>query len=246
MSAAPYRDVHYPLNVFMHILAHEEGGVPALHYGFFDRGDESIREAQDSATAMLITRLPPVPARILDAGSGVGSTLARLTLLGYDVEGITPDPQQIAIIRSRYGDRVRVECTRFEDMAPSPFDTVVFQESSQYIDAGALFAKAREMTSHVVVFDEFAMEPATLHSYHDFLRAAADEGFEKVEDVDVSRIAAPTIDYFNDRFSRYRTRLLHELSLDAAQLDTLIRLGGENRDRYARGAFVYRVLQFRR
>jgi len=246
MSAAPYRDVHYPLNVFMHILTYEEGSVPALHYGFFDRGDESIREAQESATAMLITRLPPVPARILDAGSGVGSTLARLTVLGYDAEGITPDAQQIEIIRARYADRVRVHCMRFEDMPPSHFDAVVFQESSQYIDSDALFAKARELTSHVIVFDEFAMEPAPLHSYHDFLRAAASNGFEKVEEVDVTRIAAPTIDYFNDRFDHYRPMLIHDLGIGADQIDTLIRMGVENRRRYERGTFVYRVLQFRR
>ena len=246
MSAAPYRDVHYPLNVFMHILTHEEGSVPALHYGFFDRGDESMREAQESATAMLITRLPPVPARILDAGSGVGSTLARLTTLGYDIEGITPDAQQVDIIRARYADRVRVHCTRFEDMTPAPFDTIVFQESSQYIDSQALFAKAREMTSHVIVFDEFAMEPATLHSYDGFLRAAADHGFDKVEEIDVTKVAAPTIDYFNQRFERYRAMLIHDLGITPDQIDTLIRLGRENRDRYARGSYVYRVMQFRR
>jgi hypothetical protein len=33
----PWRGFTFPLNVFMHILEHEEvGGVPYLHYGIFD------------------------------------------------------------------------------------------------------------------------------------------------------------------------------------------------------------------
>ena len=38
----PYRDFYYPLNVFMHILNQEEGGVSYLYYGLFERSDESI------------------------------------------------------------------------------------------------------------------------------------------------------------------------------------------------------------
>jgi hypothetical protein len=223
------------------MLTAEEGGVSYLHYGFFERDSETMREAQERATAELLRRLPPPPARLLDVGSGVGTTLARLSSLGYDAEGITPDEKQVAAAGA-----ANIRCLRFEDLPPSHYDTVIFQESAQYIDADALFAKAREITQHVIVFDEFAMEPSTLHSYDDFMRAAETHGFRKTEEIDVSGKAAPSVDYFNQRLERFRTILIDDLGITNEQVDDLIAGGIDYRDRYARGAYVYRMLQFRR
>lgn len=238
----PYRDFLYPLNVFMHVLTHEEGSVAALHYGFFESEGETMRDAQERATRMLVERLPPAPARLLDAGCGLGTTLALLRKLGYDAEGVNPDAKQVATI----APDLPVRCARFEDLEPSRYDAILFQESSQYIDASALFAKAREMTSHVMVFDEFAMEASTLHSYDAFLDAARENGFALVEEIDVSSKAAPTVDYFNTRFPRYRESLIRELGLTNEQIDDLIAGGVDYRQRYADGRYVYRVMQFRR
>ncbi|MGZ5476641.1 MAG: SAM-dependent methyltransferase, partial [Thermoanaerobaculia bacterium] len=135
-AGLPYRGFYYPLNVVMHVLTHEEGGVKYLHYGLFDRKDESIAAAQERSTDLLISRLPKPPARILEVGSGLGTTLARLTRAGYDATGITPDARQIAVLRARYGDELQVEEIAFENLASRPFDAVMFQESSQYIEAG--------------------------------------------------------------------------------------------------------------
>ncbi|HYR29992.1 MAG TPA: methyltransferase domain-containing protein, partial [Thermoanaerobaculia bacterium] len=138
----PYRDFFYPLNVFMHILTAEEGSVRYLHYGLFEHEDEPIGDAQERSTRMLLDRLPPPPARLLEVGIGLATTLKRLTDLGYDVEGITPDDKQIAMVRARYGDALRVHCAPFETFeSDRPYDAIVFQESSQYIDSEALFAR---------------------------------------------------------------------------------------------------------
>jgi SAM-dependent methyltransferase len=245
----PYRDFLYPLNVFMHILAREEGGVSYLHYGFFERDDESIAAAQERSTRMLLDRLPAPPARILDVGSGLGTTLARLTTLGYDAHGINPDAQQVAIIRERHGDAVRIDCIRFEDLPASPFDTVIFQESSQYIDSEALFAKAAGLTRHVVVIDEFSLQPldtpGALHSLAGFIAAAGRHGFEKSEEIDVSQKVTPSTRYFMERFETYRERLIADLGVTSQQVDELIEGGVKYLDLYARGVYGYRVMQFR-
>jgi cyclopropane fatty-acyl-phospholipid synthase-like methyltransferase len=110
----PYRDFYYPLNVFMHILTHEEGGVDYLHYALFENEQERIGAAQEHSTELLLSRLPPPPSRILEVGIGLGTTLLRLTRLGYDAEGITPDEKQIAMVRERYGDEVRARHVAFE------------------------------------------------------------------------------------------------------------------------------------
>ena len=110
--------------------------------------------------------------------------------MGYDAVGITPDDKQIAFI----GDRVPVQRVRYEDYDGGAFDTIIFQESSQYIDANAVFANAR--APHVIVLDEFSLRPVdfegALHSLEEFLDAASRHGFRVVEDLDLSEQAAPT------------------------------------------------------
>jgi SAM-dependent methyltransferase len=242
-----YRDFYYPLNVFMHILTHEEGSVSYLHYGLFERADESIAEAQEHSTALLLTRLPRPPARILEVGTGLGTTLARITAAGYDAIGITPDERQISVLRSRYGDDLNVEQIAFESFPTQTFDAIVFQESSQYIEARALFTKARELTRHVIVLDEFAAgSMGGLHRLDAFLDAGAQSGFHVVEDLDVSARAAPTIEYFMKRLPRYRAALTKDLGLTNEQVDDLITSGATYRDLYASGGYVYRLLRFTR
>ncbi|HYC91115.1 MAG TPA: class I SAM-dependent methyltransferase [Thermoanaerobaculia bacterium] len=247
MSSGPvaYRDFTYPLNVFMHILTHEEGNVAYLHYGLFERPDEPLLAAQERSTELLLSRLPPPPARLLEAGIGLGTTLARL-MPRYDVTGITPDAQQIEMVRARHPE-ANIRCIRFEDFPADTFDAVFFQESSQYINSHALFAKARELTRHVIVLDEFAMgDEGTLHRYGDFLRAAEQHGFAKSEDLDVSEKAPPTMEYFMTRIPRYRDRLVADLGITSQQIDDLLASGRDYVDRYRRGLYAYRLLQFRR
>ncbi len=244
MSDAPYREFLYPLNVFMHILTHEEGDVPYLHYGLFEHGDERIGVAQERSTELLLSRLPPPPRRILEVGIGAGTTLARLAERGYGAEGITPDEQQIAVARSRFPS-IRVQRSAFETFTGGPYDLVLFQESSQYIEAGALFAKARELTNDVVVLDEFAVPAGVaLHRLDRFLAAAAVNGFRKIEDLDLSRLASPTVDYFLARLPRYRDSLIADLGITSESVDELIESGLRYREMYASGQFVYRLMRF--
>lgn len=249
-ESLPYREFYYPLNVFMHILTHEEGSVPYLHYALFEREGEPIGEAQERSTRMLIERLPPPPARVLEVGIGLGTTLRRLGELGYDAEGITPDEQQIAHVHAQDVD-ARVHCARFETFEPgATYDAIVFQESSQYIEPGALFTRAAALAPAVVVLDEFALRPVEgaggLHSFANFIDAAAAHGFSVAEEVDVSAQAAPTIDYFLDRLPRYRDRLIADLGLTGQHVDDLVTSGELYARRYAEGVYGYRLLVLRR
>lgn len=175
-----HRGFPYPLNVFLHILAREEGVVAALHYGLFESKGDSIGTAQKRSTALLIDRLPPPPASLLEVGTGLGSTLARLAGLGYDAEGIAPDERQIAAARSRFGAGLKARVASLETFQTTRrFDAIVFQESSQYIESEALFEKTRALAAPeatVVVLDEFALRPVdrpgALHRLDRFLDAA--------------------------------------------------------------------------
>lgn len=255
MRAVPpplaYRDFYYPLNVFMHILTHEEGDVSYLHYGLFESETDSLPAAQERSTELLLSRLPPPPARLLDVGIGLGTTLQRLTSLGYDAHGITPDAKQVAMARERYGDALHIECVGFEQYPlPATFDAILFQESSQYIDSRALFARARELTGHVIVLDEFALRPldfpGALHAYDAFLAAAHEHGFTLAEEMDLSKKAPLSVEYFMTRLPRYRDLLIRDLGLTSQQVDDLLESGVTYRELYRQGAYGYRLLVFRR
>lgn len=244
----PYRDFLYPLNVFMHILTHEEGSVPYLHYGLFEREGEPLQMAQERSTQLLLARLPPPPAALLEVGTGPGTTLERLTTAGYHVIGITPDAQQVAMVQSAFGDRVDVRCVSFERFeSGKTFDAIVFQESSQYIDSEVLFAQAARLTGRVLVIDEFATGGAEgLHRYDAFRAAAEGHGFHVSEELDLSSQAAPTIDYFRVRLPRYRDRLVTELGITDQQVDDLISSGERYAASYERGDYGYRLLDLKR
>jgi hypothetical protein len=245
----PYRDFYYPLNVFMHILTHEEGGVDYLHYALFEHEHERIGAAQEHSTELLLARLPPPPARILEVGIGLGTTLLRLTRLGYVTEGITPDDKQIALVRERYGDELNVRSVSLEALeAAGRYDLLLFQESSQYIDAQTLFARARELAPRVLVLDEFALQPlempGALHARSRFLAAAEEAGFALTEELDLSDRAAPTVDYFITRLPRYREPLKADLGLSDQQVDDLVESGRKYRELYRSGVYGYRLMQF--
>jgi hypothetical protein len=243
VEPVPYRNFYYPLNVFAHILTLEEGSIRDLHYGLFENPAESIGRAQERSTELLLSRLPPPPARLLDVGSGLGTTLRRLLSLGFDAEGVAADARQAAFTRD-----LPVHQIRFEDFTSDrPYDAILFQESSQYIESSALFAGAETLTRDVIVLDEFATRPAgALHRLDAFLAAAAEHGFQVIEDLDVSKQAVPTIDYFRRRLPKYRQRLIADLHLTGQQVDELIRGGEEYRANYESGAYVYRLLRLKR
>jgi SAM-dependent methyltransferase len=243
-----WRDFTFPLNVFMHILAHEESAaVPYLHYGLFEGENDRLIFAQERSTELLLSRLPPPPCRVLDVGIGLGTTIGWLTLKGYDARGITPDAHQIAMARKKYGEYLPVRQAAFETFeSPAKFDVLLFQESSQYIDSEALFAKAATLAPRVLVLDEFAAQPleeeGALHALPEFKDAASRHGFAVTEELDVSAKAAPTMDYFTHRIPAYREKLISDLGVTNEQVDHLIENGVKYRERYAKGVYVYRLL----
>jgi hypothetical protein len=241
--SVPYRDFYYPLNVFMHVLTREHGSVSYLHYGIFEEPHEPLNVAQERSTQFLLSRLPKPPARLLDAGTGLGTTLSRLTSLGYDALGITPDEKQIAFLDPSLNAR----CIAFQHLATEPFDTVIFQESSQYIPTDALFAKAAEITRHIIVLDEFTIaNDGTLHRLDEFLDAARQHGFAKTEELDLTQKAAPTITYVTSLIDRHRDALRDDLGITNEQIAELIDSGARYADSYRRGTYGYRLLQFTR
>ena len=60
----------------------------------------------------------------------------------------------------------------------------------------------------------------------------------------MSAKAAPSTDYFMERFDRYRDALIHDLGITSQQVDELIDGGHKYRRLYRDGVYGYRVMQF--
>lgn len=254
---AYYRSMSFPLNIYAFLLQLEEGRADYLHYGLFKAGERSLQKAQAYSTELLLARLPAPPCRILEVGVGLGSTLQLLLDNGYHVEGITPDSSQIEAIRSRFGSDTPVACLRLEDYRTCDderFDVILFQESAQYIDPLAIFNQALDLLrpgGSLLIIDEFALrrtEPGIegLHLLNDILAQAARFQFELLEQLDLSALAAPTVDYLLAITNKHRQRLLNDLAVTTEQLDRLDRSNELYREKYANGRYGYALLHYRK
>ncbi len=244
----------FPLNVYAALLQWTQGRVDYLHYGLFERADESIAIAQERASQRLWAQMPP-PCRVLEVGIGLGTTLRRLRERGYAAHGITPDRAQIAAIIESGAQPLSIEASRLEDLGPErgPWDLMLLQESAQYIDPVALFEAAARLLdpsrASLIVMDEFALRrdgdaDLGLHLLPQFVDLAQRFGWRLVHDEDVSAATSVTLDVLLALSAQHRQRLIDELGVSVAQLDALDASNRRYRACYQRAVFGYRLLRF--
>ncbi|OGA44230.1 MAG: hypothetical protein A3G25_17120 [Betaproteobacteria bacterium RIFCSPLOWO2_12_FULL_63_13] len=254
-SAAQLRKVVFPLNVYARALELEEGRADDLHFGLFEAPDMSALAAQRRATEMLWRHLP-APCRLLDVGLGFGTTLARLIAAGYAATGITPDPAQLECVQARHGNALRAMCAQLENFSDSPghWEALLFQESAQYIEPLALFDQASRLLTEdgeIIVLDEFALRRTApghehLHLLPHFIALAARFGFAVTEQLDLTREAAPTLDYLLRVLPRHAAALQRDLGVTADALAALDSANAALRERYREGRCGYFLLKLRR
>lgn len=251
-----YSKFPFPLNVYAHLLMLEEGCVEHLHYGLFKGAETSISAAQRYSTQLLLEHLPPSPCRILEVGIGLASTLVELRQLGYEVTGITSDSAQISRAKLHFGDELPVICTRLEDFAipAESFDVILFQQSAQYISPLDIFTKASELLApggEMLILDEFALNRTeagkeNLHLLKHFIALAGRFGFEVAEQLDLSLMAAPTVDYLLAGVKKHRVRLAEDLDLSPSLLDELNLANRAYQEKYVAGRFGYALLRLKK
>jgi len=249
------RDIAFPLNVYARALELEEGRAEALHYGLYETPDMPTPAAQRCSTELLWRHLPP-PCRLLEVGIGFGTTLARLVAAGYAATGITPDAAQVACARDRHGEGLPAVCVRLEDFAgePGSWDGLLFQESAQYIDPLDLFTQADRLLTgrgEILIADEFALRRTVpgrdnRHLLPHFVGLAGRFGFAVVEQLDLSRRAAPALDSLLRVLPRHAETLKRDLDIPTEALDALNAVHAARRREYDEGRAGYFLLRLRR
>jgi hypothetical protein len=246
----------FPLNVYARLLELREGRVDYLHFGVFESPDEPVHQAQQRASELMWAALPP-PCRLLEVGTGLGTTLARLRMSGYSAIGITPDGAQIEAAHERHDGSVAIVPSRLEDFDrdAGQWQALLFQESAQYIRPVALFEAADRLLhdgpSTLVVTDEFALDRRDdthhgLHALNAFCALAARRGWTLTKRTDLSQQARPTLDYLLRGLAEFGPRLAADLNVKPGQLAELAVALRRYQRLYAEGIYGYALLRFDR
>ncbi|MCX7109491.1 MAG: GNAT family N-acetyltransferase [Proteobacteria bacterium] len=250
-----YKNFSFPLNVYSHVLHLDYGGFQYLHYGMFGEGQKNLIAAQENASKLLFSRLPPRPCRILEVGIGTGATLSSLAQAGYEATGITPDESQILYAKSIHGNGMPVVCKKFEDFIDGrTFDLIIFQESAQYIDTATLFQKASSLLNaagRIIIMDEVSLGKDSLSSpglppLDGYLSLGEKFGFDIEERLDLTALATPTNAYILDAVTRHRARLIQDLDLASAEIDGLLDSAKAYCRKYTEGRYGYCLLDFKK
>lgn len=192
---------------------HEILGLDALHYGLWE-GDpltmEGLKVAQERYTDHLLTYIPEGVKSILDAGAGTGATSEKLKDRGFDVEALSPDPYQDYLFKKNRS--VTFHLSGFQDFKPSKhYDLVLMSESCQYIPMDELFSNVKACASngYLLINDYFITHPDNTamsksgHNMDTFMEKAKANGFELLQEEDITDKATPSLDLAKEWMDRY-------------------------------------------
>ncbi|MEM7355958.1 MAG: class I SAM-dependent methyltransferase [Acidobacteriota bacterium] len=192
---------------------HEILGLDHLQYGLWDGEPltlDGLRSAQERYAQTLHRWIPEGVQTILDIGCGTGASAARMLELGYEVEGLSPDPFQKQVVEKRTG--MPFNLARLQEFEPKrTFDLAIMSESSQYIWLDVLFPDAKKVAAggHLLIADYFLVQPAadlpekSGHPLDEFLAEGERQGFELLRREDVTEQVLPTLDLAQGFIERY-------------------------------------------
>lgn len=206
---------------------HRIVGLEYLNFGIWSEDDSldvaGLRHAQERLVARLFELLPPGASSVLDVGCGTGVVSERLAALGYDVEGLSPDPYHGKLFAERLPDR-RFHLGRFQEFEPDrKYDLLLLCESAQYVWLDDFFEAVERSLApggSVLLCDYFTVasdrgKPRSGHPLEEFLSRAEAAGLVLEVDEDVTPSVLPTLrlgQAIVDRFGRGVVSLAREAS----------------------------------
>ncbi|TAF67857.1 MAG: class I SAM-dependent methyltransferase [Cytophagales bacterium] len=181
-----------------------------LHYGYW-KGLETdvanLKKAQEQYTEFLFSHIPEGVKSILDVGCGSGRTTRQLADLGYAIDGVSPSARLTARARENLGNKGQIFQGKYEEVnIDKKYDLILFSESFQYIDIRKAFENARKHLNpngYILICDFFRYEEHKHrplgggHWIGHYNPVFAEQPLEVLQDIDISREVAPTMDMVN-------------------------------------------------
>lgn len=148
------------------------------------------REVKTDSDSLLVDTFSELKARrLIDLGCGTGETAAHLAKTGFDVLGIDPSPEAIAVARRQAPPDLRFELGAAEDMAGDPrrFDGAVFLNALHHVAPDRMAEAVLAALGLLVPYGRLlVIEPLAEGSFFHAMRAVEDE-------TDIRAAAARTI-----------------------------------------------------
>jgi len=238
--------------------AYLEGKMEHLHYGYFDLGNETLLQAQEKLTQLVKSQIPPTTRRILDSGCGVCRTMCDLTSSGYDVTGISPQHNVLQVARKTYPAIAdKIVTARYQNFrSEKKFDLILFQESSQYINAFSIFrnaAKLLDAGGHILICDEVRYSSdvkLAFNSKDEMLFFAAMFGFGLLYNRDITEKVLPSrkilVSIFNNRRNEFKAQFA-ATRVDFEREFSQLAAGWESETEiFGKGLYGYEVFLFKK
>ncbi len=184
-----------------------------LHYGYWQPLPQSaddlnlarFRQAQADYAHKLVGMIPATVQQILDVGCGIGGNAVKLLELGYQIDGLAPDPGQQRQFLEATAGRAGFYLSEFQTFRPScTYDLVLMSESSQYMDMKDLAKSAVRCLApggYLLLADMLRRDGdyqkgifSNCHQADQLAVALTEVGFNLVQSEDISACVAPTLD----------------------------------------------------
>lgn len=212
---AKYEKSSYDLELFLYSKMLRNN---MLHYAYF--GDINIRpeaisfdkfeEAQMKYAESIIEHIENKNDPVLDVGCGMGGLSQLLKKQGYDVESLTPNKNQIELIRNMDNQMVLHPCKYEEFKTNKLFGTIINSESLQYISLDEAFEKSNEIIipgGRWIISDYFSLEKKGDYQkpHHiDLVRQKIKEyNWEIIYEKDITLNILPTLSYIEMYVNRF-------------------------------------------
>jgi len=186
-----------------------------LHYGYWPEDLEvdvvNFPKAQKNYSDFIFSHIPEGTQKILDVGSGSGNFAKRLIDNKFSVDCVSPSKYLTNQIHDKLGDSVEVFPCIYEDIKTEKrYDLALFSESFQYINIQAALEKSLELLSengYLLICDFFRTDAEGKsplgggHSLSNFQEILSQFSFEEIENIDITKETAPTIQILDDFLS---------------------------------------------
>jgi len=239
-----YGFLPFPWNAYAQAALLQENKVIGLHYGLFLENTMSYSQAQQSAIALLLKKLPADPCHILLIDQNLDVLSSQIIEQGHTLHKIS-DLNTDSNSQNTTLDLAELE----EDL-----DVILRYESISLTDPLTIFNQALDLlttSGNLIVLDEFVLKPSQteeqkLPLLNDFIALGERLGFELIEQQDLSELAAPTLDFRLTATSTHRANLLEKLNLTPEQLLQLDEWNRIKRHHYTTGYYGYALLYFKK
>lgn len=199
-------------------LAQKLFGLEYLHYGLFVNSPRTLAglpAAQEEYVQKVLGQIPNDGIKkVLDVGCGAGGVAKQLVGRGFEVTCVDPDPYMLDKTFKATDGRIRPVQGLYEEVGELPsgqFDLVLMSESCQYVPFNLAFAQHKKhlrLGGHVLIADFFKVRELDFpylsksgHNLKDFLKEADIQGFQLINDIDITQETAPTMDIYQDILS---------------------------------------------